>query len=127
MLDKNTITSLKKKWVNSVKVFFYDAWCSWNKIDLEEEPNISDLILIKNQDLVNIYSTENDFDLIKNWIITRVIKADHTWKEQTRYVFSSKEIKDRCGCWTSFSFEMKKPKINLDKLRALKLNFKTWI
>ena len=44
-------------------------------------------------------------------------------KEKNRYIFSNEKILDRCGCGTSFSFEKKKVKIDLEKLKKLKENF----
>jgi Fe-S cluster assembly iron-binding protein IscA len=127
MLDKNTINYLKEKWVENIKIFFYDSGCSWTKLDLEENPDISDLVLLKNQDWVNIYSSPKDKDKFKNCTITRVVKADHTWKEKIRYIFSSEEVKDRCGCGSSFSFDKKELKIDFEKLKNLKNNLKKWI
>jgi len=28
-LDKNTINDLESRRVEKIKIFFYDAWCSW--------------------------------------------------------------------------------------------------
>ncbi len=124
MLDKNTINSLKQKWTKSIKIFFYDAWCSGTKVDIEESPNVKELVFIKDQDWIEIYTNKEEKDKFENSIITRVVIADHTWKEKLRYIFSSKEVKDRCGCGSSFSFSKKVPKINFDELKNLKSSFK---
>jgi hypothetical protein len=43
--------------------------------------------------------------------------------KQIRYIFSSEEVEDRCGCGTSFAFEKPAPKINLEKLKNMRENF----
>jgi hypothetical protein len=47
----------------------------------------------------------------------------HLQGAKDKYIFSNPKIQDRCGCGTSFSFEKKVPKIDLDKLRLLKDRF----
>ena len=123
LLDKKTINNLKQKNIFNIKIFFYNAWCSWIKVDLEENPDILNLDLFLNQDWVNIYCEKSNKIKFENCKITKTIIADHTWKEKIRYIFTSKQVKDRCGCWSSFSFSKKKLKINFDKLKDLKLNF----
>lgn len=127
MLDRNTISDLKQKNVESIRIFFYDAWCSWTKVDLEENPDNSSLSFIKNQDWIDIYSSFEDIGKFNNSIITRTVIADHTWRKKIRYIFSSKKVKTRCGCGSSFSFEEKIPKLDFNKLKDLKNNFKKWI
>ena len=127
-LDKNTISYLKSLWVKKIKVLFYDAWCSWTKIDLLKDFDINeDTVSIedKKEELgFQIYAEKKDVEKLKDCTITRVVKADHTGKQKIRYIFTSKGVKDRCGCGTSFSFEKKKPKLNIEKLKSLKANFK---
>ncbi|MGB2111463.1 MAG: hypothetical protein ACPHY8_06730 [Patescibacteria group bacterium] len=48
----------------------------------------------------------------------------HLQGVKDKYIFSNPKIQDRCGCGTSFSFEKKVPKIDLEKLRLLKDRFK---
>lgn len=124
-LDKNTINFFKEKWSKNIKIYFYDAWCSWTKINITDDFDINDdLIILKNESQINIYVKKSEKDYLENWTITRTVKSDHTWKEKIRYIFSSNKVKDRCGCWSSFSFsEKKKPKINLDKLKNFKNKF----
>ena len=56
-------------------------------------------------------------------MITRTVTADHTGQEKTRYIFSNPKVEDRCGCGTSFAFEKKVPKIDLEKLKLLRERF----
>lgn len=76
-----------------------------------------------NQDGIDIYIEKIDKEKFENCSITRVQKADHTGKVKTRYIYASDKVLDRCGCGSSFWFEKKKPKIDLDKLKNLKHNF----
>ena len=124
-LDKNTVNLFKEKWSKNILVYFYDAWCSGTKIDLTDDFEITDdLIILKNENQINIYVKKSEKDYLENWIIAKVTKKDHTWKEKVRYIFTSNKVKDRCGCWSSFSFrEKKKPKIDLEKLKSFKNKF----
>ncbi len=61
---------------------------------------------------------------MENARITRTVTADHTGEAKVRYIFVSDEIEERCGCGTSFAFEKKVPKINLEKLKMMRENFK---
>lgn len=124
-LDKNTVNLFKEKWSKNILVYFYDAWCSGTKIDLTDDFEITDdLIILKNENQINIYVKKSEKDYLENWIIAKVTKKDHTWKEKIRYILKSEKIKDRCSCWSSFSFSKKKPKINIEKLKNLKNNFR---
>ncbi len=136
-LDKNTILDLTKRGVKKIKIFFYTAGCSGTKIDIvEDDFEVEDtLVLLQGKSLLlqwwqaspytfDIYVEKSDAEKLENATITRIVKADHTWNEETRYIYSSEDVLDRCGCWTSFSFEKKKPKINLEKLKTLKIDIK---
>lgn len=71
-----------------------------------------------------IYLQPEETPYFENAKITRTVRADHTGKEKIRYIFTNTEVvKDRCGCGSSFSFEKKKPKIDLSKLKDMKKNF----
>ena len=72
---------------------------------------------------MKIYTPKTDIQHLQDGRLTRTIKADHTGKEKIRFIFTSNEIQDRCGCGTSFAFEKKKPKIDFEKLKHLKANF----
>lgn len=125
-LDKKTVLDLIERKVEKILVYFYDAWCSGTKVDIKEDFEVnSDL---EKLDLSSspfaVYVEIKDKDKF-NWsIITKTVTADHTWKEKVRYIFSNEKVKDRCWCGSSFSFEKKQPKLNLENLKNLKNNFK---
>ena len=123
-LDKKLITEINERNIKAIKVFFYEAWCSGKKVDLLfEDFSYNDLEKIDTSYDFQIYVESQDKEKFENCSITRVQKADHTWNIQTRYIYSSKEVLDRCWCGTSFAFEKKKPSFNLDSLKNLKNNF----
>ena len=126
-LDKNTVLDLENREIEKIFLYFYDAWCSGKKVDLKEEFEITNKLEKINLSLYNfdIYLEKEDKHKFENSTITKTFSKDHTWKEKIRYIFSNQKIKDRCGCGTSFSFEAKKIKLDLSKLRDLKSNFKT--
>ena len=125
-LDKNTVLDLIERKVEKIFVYFYDAWCSWVKVDIKEDFEITDLLekLELSSSPFLVYVEKKDKEKFKNSIITKTISADHTRKEKVRYIFNNEQVKDRCGCGSSFSFEDKKPKLDLGKLKDLKSNFK---
>jgi hypothetical protein len=84
-------------------------------VNIEENPDLSDLELLENIDWIDIYSSLEDTDKLKWWTITKAM-----WK----YIFSSGIVKSRCGCGTSFSFEEKWKVLALHKLKDLKLGWK---
>ncbi len=125
-LDKKTVVDLIERKVKKILVYFYDAWCSGTKVNIKEDFVLSDELtkLDLSSSPFEVYIEKKDFDKF-NWaIITKTITADHTWKEKVRYIFSNEKVKDRCGCGSSFSFEKKKPQIDMEKLKNLKNNFK---
>ena len=124
IIDKQTLFDLKQRWVKSIKLYFYDSWCEGTKLNIEENPDLENLELIENIDWIAVYSNKEDKDKFDDCSITRTVTADHTWKEKIRYIYSSNKVKGRCGCWSSFSFEEKKLKINLEKFKDLKSKFK---
>ncbi len=144
-LDKKFLAELEGTWVQKLKVFLYEAGCSGMKVSVETEFEVTDeLVELPPPNLplsweewsfsppvreglgegIKIYTPKTDLIHLQNGRITRIIKADHTGQEKVRYIFTSEEIQDRCGCGTSFAFEKKKPKIDLEKLRAMRENFK---
>lgn len=126
-IDSSTLKYFEEKWSEKIKVFFYGAWCSWTKIDITDEFEISDeLTFLPFESDIKIYVEKKDSEKFEDCTITRVVKADHTWKEKIRYIYKSWDVKWRCGCGSSFSFEEKKPKIDLEKLKNLKFNFNSW-
>jgi len=135
-LSQNIINDLEEKKVEKIKIFFYISWCAWTKIGLvENDFEVTDeLILIDwflpSQEWQNlkIYIEKKDFEKLDNSIITRLeVKKneenEHLKWKKFKYIFTNEKIKERCGCWTSFSFEKKKPKIDLEKLKNLKNKF----
>lgn len=125
-LDKNTVLDLINRKVEKILVYFYDAWCSWTKVWIKEDFEVNDLLekLALSSSPFDVYVEKKDKEKFKNSIITRTISADHTWKEKVRYIFANEQVKDRCGCGSSFNFWKKEPKLDLSKLKDLKSNFK---
>lgn len=125
-LDKNTVLDLQDRKVEKIKIFFYDAWCSGTKVYITEDFEVGDdLEKLNLRTSFAIYVEKKDKDKF-NWaIITKTVVADHTWKEKVRYIFSNEKVKDRCGCGSSFSFSKKELKIDMEKLKDLKFNFKS--
>lgn len=123
-LDPKTISELEHSWTEKLKVFFYEAWCSGNKVDMTTHFKVTDdLEILESEYSFDLYVEIKDKKNLENARITKVVKADHTGKEKIRYIYSSDDVEDRCWCGTSFAFEKKKPKINLEKLKNLKSNF----
>ena len=105
-------------------MLFRSAGCSGIKVSVETEFELDETLELLESNFSQIYTPKTDLIHLQNGRITRTIKADHTGQEKVRYIFTSEEIQDRCGCGTSFAFEKKKPKIDLEKLRAMRENFK---
>lgn len=122
-LDKKFLAELEESWVEKLKVFLYEAGCSWKKVWVEAEFDIDEDLEILESNFSQIFIPHTDRVYLENGRLTRTSKADHTGKEKIRYIFTSEEIQDRCGCGTSFAFEKKKPKIDFEKLKNMKANF----
>ncbi len=129
-IDKKTIQTFLENDIKKIKVFFYEAGCSWTKVNISSDFEITDelihfvtLSLVEWAEWIKVYIPLSEKEKFDWAIITRSVVADHTWKEKIRYIFSNPKVLDRCGCGTSFSFEKKVPKINLEKLRLLKDRF----
>lgn len=140
-LDKKFLAELENTWVQKLKVFLYQAGCSGTKVSVETDFEVTDeLVELPPPNLplsgeewsssdpvregIKIYIPKTDLIHLQNGRLTRTLKADHTGQEKVRYIFTSEEIQDRCGCGTSFAFEKKKPKIDLEKLKIMRENFK---
>lgn len=124
-LDKKTITELEEAGIGKLKVFFIEAGCSGTKIEMETAFELSgEIDKLESEYSFDLYVPKTDKKYLENAKITRVVVADHTWVAKTRYIFASDEVEDRCGCGTSFAFEKPVPKIDLEKLKLLRKNFK---
>jgi len=123
-LDKKTVSEFEEAGVEKLKVFFIEAGCSGTKIQMEIEFEVGDeLDKLETQYNFELYVPKTDREHLENASITRVVKADHTGVEKIRYIFSSDDVEDRCGCGTSFAFEKASPKIDLEKLIKLREDF----
>lgn len=123
-LSQNIVDDLKSRKIEKIKIYFYGAWCSGTKVGIIEsdfEKNVLEKLSLDY--IFEVYIEKIDKNKFENAIITMVETTDHTWKNKTSYIYSSEEIKERCGCGSSFSFEKKNPKLNLDKLKWLKNKF----
>lgn len=123
-LDKKTVLDLIERKVEKIFVYFYEAGCSWNKVDIKEDFEITDDLekLELSSSPFSVYVEKKDKQKFAWSIITRTVSADHTWKEKIRFIFSNDQVVDRCGCGSSFSFEKKSPKFDLSKLKDFKNN-----
>ena len=130
ILDNNTLKSLQEQGVKKVKLFFYEAGCSGMKVDMMMDDfdyaDLTPTLSLEEREQVGfqIYVEKKDEEKFRWARITRVVKSDHTGKEKVRYIYSNDEVKERCGCGSSFSFEKKVPKLNLEKLKELKEKMK---
>ena len=127
--DKNFLKHLNDIWAKKIWVFFYEAGCSGTKVDIKiDDFDEVDLIPIvssqeREQSGFQIYVKEEEKEKFEWARITRTVIADHTGQEKIRYILSHPEVKERCGCGSSFSFEKKVPKLNLEKLKDMKKKF----
>jgi len=124
-LDKKTVSEYEAAGTTKLKVFFYEAWCSGMKIDMQTDFKINDEIdKLESEYGFELYVPKSDREYLENAKITRVVVADHTWEAKARYIFASDDVEDRCWCGTSFAFEKPTPIIDLEKLRLLRENFR---
>lgn len=123
-LSQNIVLDLEKRNVKKIKIFFYESWCSWIKIDILEEDFLEkNLLKLDLNYKFWVYIEKKDKEKFENASITKTVKSDHSWIEKVRYIFASENVKQRCWCGSSFSFENKKTTINLKKLKQLKEKF----
>ena len=124
-LDKKTVSEFETSWVQKLKVYFIDAGCSGTKIDMSSkfEPG-DDTDKLESEYKFDLYVPKSDRQYLENAKITRVVVADHTGEAKARYIFAHDDVEDRCWCGTSFAFEKPVPKIDLEKLKLLRQNFK---
>ena len=135
-LDKKTVIEFEEAWIEKLKVFFIEAGCSGTKIQMETEFEIDESLVeislspsggkMSEGQIggIKVYVPKTDKQFLENASITRVVKADHTGIAKSRYIFASDEVEDRCWCGTSFAFEKPVPKIDLQKLKLLRQNFR---
>lgn len=131
-IDKKYLQELEKKQVEKIFLYFYDAGCSGKKLQvLEDDFEKKDLTLAlsskeREQYGFDIFIKPEEQQYFESATIRKTVTADHTGKQKVRFIYVSDEVKDRCGCGSSFGFEKKVPKINLEKLKDLKNNFRIW-
>lgn len=128
-LDKKTLIEFQEAGVKKIHVFFYEAWCSGTKVDIESEfEETTEVFQCTNFDEYGIeaYIKKSDTDKFNGAMITKIReKSDnpHLQGVKDKYIFSNPKVEDRCGCGTSFAFEKKVPKIDLNKLKLLRERF----
>jgi Fe-S cluster assembly iron-binding protein IscA len=125
-LSPNIISYFKEINAKKIKIYFYNSGCSWTKLDIISDFEIDKSVeFLKEEDKIEIYIEKMEKNKLQYCSITMVSVADHTWTSKNRYIYSSDKVKDRCWCWSSFSFwEGKKIKIDLSKIKSFKNNFK---
>ena len=118
-IEKNI---LDKFW-REIKVFFYEAWCEWTKINITEDFK-KDWLSFFELSWKKIFYEKKDENNLDWWKILQKTEDKNQSKhsQNDKYLFISPKIKWRCGCATSFSFEKKL--IDKDKLNKLKNAFK---
>ena len=127
-LDNKTVEFFEKLWLEKVKVFFYWAGCSWTKLSISKDFEITDeLIEISVDYWFKVFIDKKDKEKFENCTITMLKVEDdngHDKGNKYKFIYTSEDVVDRCWCGSSFSFEKKKPKLNLEKLKELKNNYK---
>ena len=124
-IDNNTLEYFGKLGSKKIKVFFYSAGCSGNKLDIVDDFELDESVeFLEEQNWIEIYVDKRDKQHLVWSSITRVTIADHTWIEKVRYIYKWGEVKGRCGCGSSFNFgEEKNIKLDLWKLKDMKKKF----
>ena len=125
-LCNNTLEYFEGLGSGKIKVFFYSAGCSGNKVDIVGEFDIDESVeLLEEKNWIEIYVDKRDKEHLVWSSITRVAVADHTGIEKVRYIYKWAEVKWRCGCGSSFNFgEEKNIKLDLGKLKDMKKKFR---
>lgn len=123
------IQDFETRQVKKIKLFFFWGGCSGTKLDVVEEFEIdASLFLTGGHNYpFDIYVEEKDKEKFDGAIITKLEKIDpknpHLAGGKIAYIFTNEKVKERCGCGTSFSFEKKKVKWDIEKLKKLKGSF----
>lgn len=127
-LDNKTVEYFEKLWLDKVKVFFYGSGCSWTKLSISREFDITDeLSEIEVDYSFKVFIEKKDNEKFENCSITMIKVEDdsgHDKGNKYKFIYTSEEVVDRCWCGSSFSFEKKKPKLDLGKLKEFKNKFK---
>lgn len=116
-IDKSIL--VKFPW--EIKVFFYEAWCEWTKVNITADFEINWLLSIE-INWKKVYFEKKDESNLDWGKILPKWEWDSKHSQNDKYLFISPKIKWRCGCATSFSFERKL--IDKEKLNKLKSVFK---
>lgn len=128
-IDKKTLVEFHEAGVSKIHVFFYDGWCSGTKVDIESNFEVTEELFqctSLDEYWIEVYVKIENKEKFDGAMITKIReKSDnpHLQWEKSKYIFSNPKVEDRCGCGTSFAFEKKIPKIDLEKLRFLKDRF----
>lgn len=125
-IDKNFENYLIQNNIKKMKIFFFKAGCAGLKIGIDTENfeitnTLEHIATIQN---TKIFADKNNKKHLENAFIVRTVRADHTGVEKIRYIYTTEKIKQRCGCGTSFSFEPKKIKLNIENLKTFQNSFK---
>lgn len=118
-IDKKILELFDKK---DLKVYFYNSWCEWTKVNITQdfEKKYLESIIIEDK---NIYFSKDDWINLDWWKIILQTKENNDWHWwKNKFLFVSEKIKSRCSCSSSFSFEKKL--IDKEKLNKLKNAFK---
>jgi hypothetical protein len=117
--------SILDKFWDEIKVFFYEAWCEWTKINITEDFE-KDWLSFFELNWKKVFYEKKDENNLDSWKIFPKkednLEQNSEHSENDKYLFISPKVKWRCGCATSFSFERKL--IDKDKLNKLKNVFR---
>ena len=106
-----------KNFQNDIKIFFYNSWCEWTKVDITENFSKENLEYI-NINWKNIFFETKDKKYLENAKILPFKDTKNPHSKTSKYLFTSPLITSRCSCSTSFSFENKL--ISSQKLKLIK-------
>lgn len=117
-IDPKIIQNFQKK---PLKVYFFESGCEWTKVNIIDDFDRGNLLQVHIGWVEVFYDAKDALHLENGKILLKT--SDTEWHgSDDKYIFLSEQIKSRCGCATSFSFENKL--INSTKLKMLKKAFK---
>lgn len=116
-IDQNVLALFS----GDIKVFFYQSGCEGTKINLEDYNWDKDLLSFSYQNK-NIYYQIQDEQYLNGWKIFLQKKNENSHSKNEKFLFVSPQVKSRCWCSSSFSFE--NTLIKKDKLKQLQSIFK---